>query len=100
MTNNKNTQDVTLALLRGAIQGEDERLPFDVGHIDADTWKEVMELSLTQGVAALCYDSLEKMQWECLPPKEILLTWFGFAIQVERSNKEYVQQVTSITNAL
>ena len=100
MTYNSKTQDVTLALLRGAIQGEDERLPFDVGHIDAVTWKEVMELSITQGVAALCYDSLEKMQRECLPPKEILLTWFGLTMQVERSNKDYVQKVNSITNAL
>ena len=81
MTFNRKTQYVTLALLRGAIQGEDERLPFDVGHIDADTWKEVMDLSITQGVAALCYDSLEKMQCECLPPKEILLTWFGLTMQ-------------------
>lgn len=81
MTNNKNTQDVTLALLRGAIQGEEECLPFDVDHIDAVTWKEAMELSITQGVAALCYDSLETMQCECLPPKEILLTWFGLTMQ-------------------
>ena len=43
MTYNSKTQDVTLALLRGAILGEDERLPFDVGHIDADIWKEAME---------------------------------------------------------
>ena len=43
MNNNPKTQDVTLALLRGAIQGEDECLPFDIGHIDADTWKEAMD---------------------------------------------------------
>ena len=35
-----------MALLRGAIQGEGERLHFDVGHIDADTWKEAILLNL------------------------------------------------------
>lgn len=46
MTYNSKIQDVTLALLRGAIQGEDEGLPFDVGHIDAYTWKEAMDAGL------------------------------------------------------
>lgn len=100
MTYNSNTQDVTLALLRSAIQGEDERLPFDVGHIDADTWKDVMELSIAQGVAALCYDSLEKMQRDCLPPKDILLNWYGISRQVEQSNGEYMRQVAAITKGL
>ena len=43
MTYNSKTQDVTLALLQGVIQGEEERSHFDVGHIDEDTWKAAME---------------------------------------------------------
>lgn len=46
MTYNSKTQDVILALLRGAIQWEDEGLPFDVGHIDKHTWKEAVDAGL------------------------------------------------------
>lgn len=100
MTYNPKTQDVVLALMQRAIQGEDERLPLEVGHIDADIWKEAMEMAVAQGVAGLCFDSLEKMQRDSLPPKDILLNWYGIAMQVKRSNKEYVQKVAAITKGL
>ena len=100
MTYNSKTQDVVLALLRWAIQGEDEGLPLEVGHIDADIWQEAMEMAVAQGVAALCFDSLEKMRQDSLPPKDILLNWYGIARQVEQSNGEYMRQVAAIAKGL
>lgn len=36
MTYNPKTQEVVLALMQRAIQGEDEGLPLEVGHVDEE----------------------------------------------------------------
>lgn len=100
MTYNSKIQEVVLALLRHAIQGDEKGFALEVRHIDADIWKGAMELSVAQGVAALCFDSLEKMRKDELPPKDILLNWYGISRQVEQSNGEYMRQVAAIAKSL
>ena len=100
MTNKPKTQDVALVLLRHAIQCDGNGFALEVEDVSNEVWKEAMDLAVAQGVAALCFDSLEKMRQEGLPPKDILLHWYGISRQVEQSNREYMRQVAAIAKGL
>ncbi len=51
-------------------------------------WREVMALCLSQGIAGICFDALERLEEASRPPKMLLMEWFGQVVSHENLYKQ------------
>lgn len=70
---------VVLALVRKVVcPSAKVVIPHDVD------WRIVFEYAANQGVLAICFDALNSLTTEQLPPKDVLLKWMGMLVQYEK----------------
>lgn len=78
---------VLLSLIRSALGNANA----DLTCFKAD-WSELYTLASEQGVQGVVFGSLEKLQPETHPPKDILLKWIGDIAVMERTYTAYSQK--------
>lgn len=87
-----NTSKVVIDLIRKAV---DDSCHIDQQLLKQANWREVMAFCLSQGVAGICYDALEKMEEAYRPSREMLIMWFG---QVNLHENLYKQQKVTLSH--
>ena len=81
-----NTSKVVIDLIRKAV---DDCFLIDQQLLKQANWSEVMAFCLSQGVAGICFDALEKMEEASRPPKMLLMEWFGQVVSHENLYKQH-----------
>ena len=71
---------ITIELLRKALFNHPILLP----NIDTEAWKLVYVFSVNHGVATFCFDAIETLPSDKLPPKSLLLKWALYVDKVEK----------------
>lgn len=63
-------------------------------------WEELYVLALEQGVQGIVFDSLEKLQYDMRPPKDLLLKWIANITVMERTYATYVSTIQEIADII
>lgn len=72
----KKTHRIILNLLKTSVLGND--FAFTAETISEAEWEEMLEFAIEQGVAPVLMAEIEKLPHTFLPPKNVLLKWFGY----------------------
>ena len=102
--------EILFALLRAALgKGAGAREGLDLGSVSGEVWKEVIDLSFEQGVAAIAVDGLQRsleMRAESIESLELSLDspeledvkyeWFGEVFSCEEDYKEYLAKLQEL----
>lgn len=91
------TQEVLLALLRGAFHGRTELAG---GGLDAAGWRGLYDLAARQGVLAIAYDGVMLLPKEQRPPREVLLGWGMNVLSLERRYERQLAALGKIVSTL
>ena len=63
-------------------------------------WEDLYVLALEQGVQGIVFDSLEKLQYDMRPPKDLLLKWIANITVMERTYTAYVSTIQEIADII
>lgn len=63
-------------------------------------WNEILKIAIEQGVAPILVTFLEKLPQSQLPPKNVLLKWYGFKVNREKSYEYQWEQSCKFANRL
>ena len=70
---------------------------YDVLSLPKDVdWESVFHLANTQGVAAICLDGLQRLNWNNAVPKTIKMQWIGTALKQEQQCNAQWQAAVSL----
>lgn len=72
----KKTHRIILNLLKKSILRND--FVFNAEMISEAEWEEILKFAIEQGVAPVLMTEIEKLPHTFLPPKNVLLKWFGY----------------------
>lgn len=84
---------ILLSLIRSALGNSSADFKCFTPH-----WEELYTLALEQGVQGVVFDSLEKLQPEMRPPKNLLIKWIGNIAVTERNYTAYVNTIQEIAD--
>lgn len=59
-------------------------------------WRIVFEYAANQGVLAICFDALNSLTAEQLPPKDVLLKWMGVLVQYEKIYDKCLETIQNL----
>ncbi len=63
-------------------------------------WRELYRLVSEQSVAGVCYPPIEQLPTTVRPPRDLLLTWFFNAEQIQEKNRRMREAIFELTDEL
>lgn len=92
-----NIEDFFLELLRVGLWGQK---PSQFSSLSFDEWGKVMTEAMQHAVVGVVMDGFSYLDDEQKPPKEIIMKWFPYLLQIERENKRLDETAISVWNRL
>lgn len=90
----KNTK-FFLELLRSGVWG----LPLHLSK-PPDDWHTIYNMSKKQSVQAVVFDGVQKLPKAFIPPKELVLEWYGITIRTEKISEAHERDLVSLIKFL
>ena len=90
----KNTE-IFLELLRSGVWG----LPIHLSK-PPDDWHTIYNMSKKQSVQAVVFDGVQKLPKAFIPPKELVLEWYGITMRTEKISEAHERDLVSLIKFL
>lgn len=90
----KNTE-IFLELLRSGVWG----LPIHLSK-PPDDWHTIYNMSKKQSVQAVVFDGVQKLPKAFIPPKELVLEWYGVTMRTEKISEAHERDLVSLIKFL
>ena len=90
----KNTE-IFLELLRSGVWG----LPIHLSK-PPDDWHTIYNMSKKQSVQAVVFDGVQKIPKAFIPPKELVLEWYGVTMRTEKISEAHERDLVSLIKFL
>ena len=90
----KNTE-IFLELLRSGVWG----LPIHLSK-PPDDWHTIYNMSKKQSVQAVVFDGVQKLPKAFIPPKELVLEWYGVTMRTEKISEAHESDLVSLIKFL